>query len=79
MGSKAEKKVVVAGKYCVGKTALVTRFTKNRFCELSPYQPTIGAAFVAKRVIVGTKCVNLGIWVSQEIISWGKLNSTKLL
>ncbi|XP_020627879.1 ras-related protein Rab-24-like isoform X1 [Orbicella faveolata] len=62
MGSKAEKKVVVAGKYCVGKTALVTRFTKNRFCELSPYQPTIGAAFVAKRVIVGTKCVNLGIW-----------------
>jgi len=39
MGSKAEKKVVVAGKYCVGKTALVTRFTKNRFCELSPYQP----------------------------------------
>jgi len=62
MGSKAETKVVIVGKYCVGKTALVTRFTKNRFCELSPYQPTIGAAFVAKRLIVGTKCVNLGIW-----------------
>lgn len=62
MGSKAEKKVVIVGKYCVGKTALVTRFIKNRYCELSPYEPTIGAAFVAKKVISGTKCVNLGIW-----------------
>lgn len=52
----------MSGKYCVGKTALVTRFINNRFGELSPYQPTIGAAFVAKRVILGTKCVNLGIW-----------------
>ncbi|KAL9956800.1 hypothetical protein ACROYT_G038338 [Oculina patagonica] len=62
MGTKAESKVVIVGKYSVGKTALVTRYTKNRFCELAPYQPTIGAAFVAKRVIVGGKCINLGIW-----------------
>lgn len=38
MATKAEKKVVIVGKYCVGKTALVTRYTKNRFCEQAPYQ-----------------------------------------
>ena len=39
MGSKAEKKVVIVGKYCAGKTALVNRFTKNTFNQKSPYQP----------------------------------------
>lgn len=39
MGSKAEKKVIIVGKYCVGKTALINRFTKNKFDELSPYHP----------------------------------------
>lgn len=62
MGSKAEKKVIIVGKYCVGKTALINRFTKNKFDELSPYHPTIGAAFAAKQVTVGRKDVTLGIW-----------------
>ena len=38
MAAKAENKVIIVGKYCVGKTALVTRYTKNRFCEQAPYQ-----------------------------------------
>lgn len=55
MGSKAEKKVIIVGKYCVGKTALIHRFTTNRFNELSSYEPTIGAAYVAKKMTVGKK------------------------
>lgn len=62
MGSKAEKKVIIVGKYCVGKTALIHRFTTNRFNELSSYEPTIGAAYVAKKMTVGKKYVTLGIW-----------------
>ena len=34
----AEMKVIIVGKYSVGKTALLTRYTKNRFCEQAPYQ-----------------------------------------
>ena len=33
MESKTERKVVIVGKYCVGKTALVDRFTENKFDE----------------------------------------------
>ncbi|PFX22596.1 ras-related protein Rab-24-like isoform X1 [Stylophora pistillata] len=62
MGSREEKKVIIVGKYCVGKTALIESFTTNRFNELSSYEPTIGAAFVAKKVTVGKKYVTLGIW-----------------
>lgn len=62
MECKTERKVVIVGKYCVGKTALVDRFTENKFDELSSYQATIGAAFASKRVSVGTNSVTLGIW-----------------
>lgn len=48
MGSKAEKKVVIVGKYCVGKTALVHRYTKNRFNELSSYEPVSFISVVSK-------------------------------
>lgn len=62
MASNTQKKVVLVGQFCVGKTALVIRYSKNKFDELSPYQPTIGAAFVSKQVSVGGKGVTLGIW-----------------
>ncbi|XP_022795411.1 ras-related protein Rab-24-like isoform X2 [Stylophora pistillata] len=39
MGSREEKKVIIVGKYCVGKTALIESFTTNRFNELSSYEP----------------------------------------
>lgn len=48
MGSKAEKKVIIVGKYCVGKTALIHRFTTNRFNELSSYEPVSIVSIASK-------------------------------
>ena len=44
MDSKVEKKVVVVGKYCVGKTSLICRFTNKTFNERAPYE-TVSSYF----------------------------------
>lgn len=62
MGSKVDAKVVLLGKEYSGKTSLVERYLHHRFNDNVPYQNTIGAAFGAKKVTVGNKCVTLGIW-----------------
>lgn len=62
MGSKVDAKVVLLGKEYSGKTSLVERYLHERFNENVPYQNTIGAAFGAKKITVGNKCVTLGIW-----------------
>lgn len=62
MGSKVDAKVVLLGKEYSGKTSLVERYLHHRFNENVPYQNTIGAAFGAKKIAVGNKCVTLGIW-----------------
>ncbi|XP_028323422.1 ras-related protein Rab-24 [Gouania willdenowi] len=60
-GMRVDVKVVMLGKESVGKTSLVERYVHHRFL-VGPYQNTIGAAFVAKQIQVGEKCITLGIW-----------------
>ncbi|XP_063148158.1 ras-related protein Rab-24 [Candoia aspera] len=60
-GQRVDAKVVMLGKEYVGKTSLVERYVHNRFL-VGPYQNTIGAAFVAKVMPVGSRTVTLGIW-----------------
>lgn len=56
MGSKAEKKVIIVGKYCVGKTALIHRFTTNRFNELSSYEPVSIVSIASKDQLSTRQC-----------------------
>ncbi|CUS09526.1 unnamed protein product, partial [Tuber aestivum] len=56
-----EAKVVVLGTQGVGKTSLVVRYVKNTFDPAS--ESTIGASFLAKRVVVDDCLVRLQIWV----------------
>lgn len=57
-----DAKVVLLGKSYVGKTCLVNKYVHDRFDPNLPYQNTIGAAFAAKKVQIGDKFINLGIW-----------------
>ncbi|XP_064600265.1 ras-related protein Rab-24-like [Liolophura sinensis] len=62
-GSKIDLKVVLLGKSYAGKTSLVERFIHGRFSgDVVPYQNTIGAAFGAKKIVIGKTPVVLGIW-----------------
>ncbi|XP_055340149.1 ras-related protein Rab-24-like isoform X2 [Paramacrobiotus metropolitanus] len=54
-------KVVLLGRHNAGKTCLVDRFVNEKH-SAAAYQTTIGAAFAAKRVDVGTDSVIMGIW-----------------
>ncbi|XP_067391340.1 ras-related protein Rab-24 [Emydura macquarii macquarii] len=60
-GRRVDAKVVLLGQEFVGKTSLVERYAHSRFL-VGPYQNTIGAAFVAKAMSVGSRTVTLGIW-----------------
>ncbi|KAL7275805.1 Ras-like GTP-binding protein ryl2 [Rhizina undulata] len=55
-----EAKLVVLGTQGVGKTSLVVRYVKNTFDPTSP--STIGASFLAKKVVVDDCLVRLQIW-----------------
>jgi len=57
---KVELKCVMLGKAHVGKTCLVERFKNDRWAP--DLGPTIGAAFVAKDVMVGKRAVTIGVW-----------------
>jgi Ras-related protein Rab-5C len=54
------EKIVRIGAAASGKTCLVNRFAYDRFTQHS--EATIGAAFIAKTVIVGDTAVRLEIW-----------------
>ncbi|TGZ82331.1 hypothetical protein EX30DRAFT_305385 [Ascodesmis nigricans] len=55
-----EAKLVVLGTQGVGKTSLVARYVKNTFDPASA--STIGASFLAKKVVVDDCQVRLQIW-----------------
>ncbi|THG10309.1 hypothetical protein TEA_016669 [Camellia sinensis var. sinensis] len=64
-GPPAEKidyvfKVVVIGDSAVGKTQILSRFTKNEFCFDS--KSTIGVEFQTRTVTIKSKLIKAQIW-----------------
>ncbi|CCH44471.1 Ras-related protein [Wickerhamomyces ciferrii] len=53
-------KLVLLGEAAVGKSSLVLRFVSNDFQENK--EPTIGAAFLTQRCIIGDKTIKFEIW-----------------
>lgn len=53
-------KVVVIGDSAVGKTQILSRFTKNDFCFDS--KSTIGVEFQARTVAIKNKVIKAQIW-----------------
>ncbi len=53
-------KLVLLGEAAVGKSSLVLRFVSNDFEENK--EPTIGAAFLTQRCIIGDKNIKFEIW-----------------
>jgi Ras-related protein Rab-11A len=53
-------KVVVIGDSAVGKTQILSRFTKNEFCFES--KSTIGVEFQTRTVIIKDKVIKAQIW-----------------
>lgn len=64
MSSPATKqisvKLVLLGEAAVGKSSLVLRFVSNDFEENK--EPTIGAAFLTQRCIIGDRNIKFEIW-----------------
>lgn len=60
--AKVDMKVVLLGREYCGKTSLVERFLNERFAGENKYQNTIGAAYGARTVVVGSRQLVLGIW-----------------
>lgn len=53
-------KVVVIGDSAVGKTQILSRFTKNEFCFDS--KSTIGVEFQTRTVTINSKVIKAQIW-----------------
>ena len=53
-------KVVVIGDSAVGKTQILSRFTKNEFCFDS--KSTIGVEFQTRTVTIKSKVIKAQIW-----------------
>lgn len=53
-------KVVLLGDSGVGKSSLLLRFVSNEFAEDG--QPTLGAAFLSKTILVNEKAIKFQIW-----------------
>jgi len=53
-------KVVFLGDTSVGKSCLAVRFVRNDFFEFQ--EPTIGAAFLAKKITLNDTCYKFEIW-----------------
>jgi small GTP-binding protein len=60
MTPRREFKIVMIGKYAVGKTALTNRLQYAQFEE--EYQPTVGAGYVSHVVSIDGEEVELQIW-----------------
>ncbi|KAK9493084.1 P-loop containing nucleoside triphosphate hydrolase protein [Lipomyces doorenjongii] len=56
----ADAKVVLLGAQGAGKTSLVVRYVHNKFHDSQP--STIGASFLAKKIVVDGVVVRLQIW-----------------
>ncbi|KAK9467976.1 P-loop containing nucleoside triphosphate hydrolase protein [Lipomyces arxii] len=56
----ADAKVVLLGAQGAGKTSLVVRYVHNKFHDSQ--QSTIGASFLAKKIVVDGVVVRLQIW-----------------
>lgn len=57
---KVSKTVVVVGNNYVGKTSILTQFTKSRFNE--EYRSTIGVDFQSKEITINEQQIYLNIW-----------------
>ncbi|ODV75747.1 Rab family GTPase VPS21 CYBJADRAFT_192672 [Cyberlindnera jadinii NRRL Y-1542] len=53
-------KLVLLGEAAVGKSSLVLRFVSNDFQENK--EPTIGAAFLTQRCVIGDQTIKFEIW-----------------
>lgn len=65
MSTGLEAKLVVLGQASVGKTSFVIRYCKGTFDPDA--SSTIGASFLAKKVVVDDCVVRLQIWVFFQI------------
>ena len=53
-------KVIILGDHMVGKTAFITRYYKNTFCESQ--LSTVGIVNYAKKLIINNKTINLKVY-----------------
>ena len=53
-------KIIIIGDAGVGKSNILTRYTKNEFD--SSKQPTVGVEFSSKKIKVDNKNIKLQIW-----------------
>jgi Ras-related protein Rab-11A len=53
-------KLVLVGCSGVGKSNILSRYTKNTFCEDA--KTTIGVEFASKRVLIKDKIIKIQIW-----------------
>jgi len=60
MLTKVNYKIVLVGDSAVGKSCIAARYINNDFYEFQ--EPTIGAAFMAKKIEIDDKEVRLEIW-----------------
>eukprot|EP01121_Diplochlamys_sp_Union-15-3_P008833 TRINITY_DN2369_c0_g2_i1.p1 TRINITY_DN2369_c0_g2~~TRINITY_DN2369_c0_g2_i1.p1 ORF type:complete len:211 (-),score=41.84 TRINITY_DN2369_c0_g2_i1:14-598(-) len=58
--AKVDVKVVLLGQHAVGKTTLVDRYLNGAY--KTNVTATVGAAFAAKKVVIGSRSLTLGIW-----------------
>lgn len=57
---KKNKKIVFLGDSSVGKSSLSNRFVRGDFTEFQ--EPTIGAAYLTKDIVVDDKIIRLEMW-----------------
>lgn len=60
-GKSYQFKIVLLGEGCVGKTSLMLRYVQDKFNE--EHLSTIQAAFIKKKIRIGSNSVELAIWV----------------
>ncbi len=65
---KINYKIVIIGESMVGKTSLITRYTKNIFSNTSVKDRTVNAYGVEKTISVNETVIKLTIWVKYFII-----------
>ena len=53
-------KIVIVGNSGVGKSNLLSRFTKNDFSDKN--KSTIGVEFAVKKVMINKKIINVEVW-----------------
>ncbi|RNA35038.1 Ras-related Rab-21 [Brachionus plicatilis] len=59
-GKSYQFKIVLLGEGCVGKTSLMLRYVQDKFND--EHLSTIQAAFIKKKIRIGSNSVELAIW-----------------